>query len=131
MTTDDRFMRFFIKEDSLHDTGTHAFLTADALVRLKEHAAAFPFDQGAARASFHAGWIVTGDADNGDKTACDAAGRLDLDCALGQRVVLAIDDRADIHAGETADALVHLRSPKDLRHTIQLASVNVLGCSPL
>jgi hypothetical protein len=124
-------VRFFIKEDSLHDAGAHAFLTADALVRLKQHAAAFPFDQSAAGAGFHAGRITTRDADNGDKTARDAAGRLDLDRALGQGVLLAVDDRADIHTGEAADALVHLSCPEGLRHTIQLTSVNVLGCSSL
>ena len=116
MPADDRLLRILVEIDGLHDAGFLAFAAADAFVGIKQDAAARPFSESAARACFQAGRIQAGDADHRDKPAGHAAAGAHLDRAFCQRVILPVDDRADIHTGEAANALVHFIGLEDSGH---------------
>ena len=75
LAADNRFIRFFIKEDSLHNAGVFAFPAANAFILFKNNAAARPVLKRRARTHFKTGRIFTGNADDGNKfpghtTAC-------------------------------------------------------------
>ena len=108
MAANDRLMDFFIEEHRLHDAGIDAFTAADAFLRTQKDATTRTVGQRAAGTCLQAGRVKTSDADNCYKTACHSAGGFDFDRAFGQGMILSVDNRADVHACKTSDALIHL-----------------------
>jgi len=117
MAANDRFMQIIVPEDRLHDAGLLTTMAANAQLRLQKHTAALTLDQGTARTGLHAGRVVAGNADNRDEAAGHAAPGPDLDRAFGIGMILPIDNRANIHACETANAFVHLTGRQIFRHS--------------
>jgi hypothetical protein len=65
----DRRARVFVIADCLHHARALAFAAAYALMRIKQHAAAFPLEKRARRANFGAVRLSARMADRRDKSA--------------------------------------------------------------
>lgn len=117
MAADDRFVGVVIPENRLHDARLFTAMAANAQLWFQEHTAALTFDQGAARTSLHARRVVASDADDRDEPAGHATACPDLDRTLRIGMILLVDDRANVHAREAANAFVHLTGRQIFSHS--------------
>ena len=117
MTANDRLIDVIVPENGLHDACFFTTVATNAQLRFQEDAAAFAFDQGTTRTGLHARRVVACDADDRDESSGHAAPGPDLDRTLRIGMILLVDNRADVHACEAANAFVHFTGRKIFSHS--------------
>jgi hypothetical protein len=107
MIADNRRIRIFIMADCLHHAGLFTAPAAYALVRVKQHAAAFAFGHRTGRANFGTVRVAAAVTNRRDKSAGKPAACLDMYAAFSDRVIFTVKRGTNQHTRKTPYTFIH------------------------
>jgi len=110
-----------VEIDGADGASGYAPLAAKAFFFIQKNAASRAKLQRVCRTDIRASRLFAAETYDGYEVGGRTADRANLNCALDKRVIVFMIRSANIHTGQTSDALIH---PLGTKHSIHLPSPN-------